>query len=238
MATTIARAAAAKHSDHWFFGSLALLVCVMVFIGFAPTYYRAGLLRAPLPSPLVHVHAALFSCWVLLLIGQVALAASGRMRWHMTLGRAGMPVAVLMVAIGFMTLVSAVRRHSTPGMSTEALFAADTLQLSTFAVLIFLAFRFRTRPAAHKRLILLSTAALMGPALSRWPYTFLDSNLVFFLVLDSFSILLALYDLYSRRRIHPATLLGSVAILLMQYAMAPLAHAAWWRHFTAWVEQS
>lgn len=237
MTTTLA-APPARRADHWFFAAMALVVFLMVFIGFAPTYYRAGLWRAPLPSPLVHVHGALFSCWVLLLTAQVALAACGRVRWHRALGKAGMPVAALMVVIGFLTLIAAVRRHSAPGMSTEALFASDTLQLSTFAILVFFAFRLRNHAAAHKRLILLATAALMGPALSRWTYAFLDSNLVFFLVLDSFSIFLVLYDLYSRRRIHPATLSGTLAILLMQYAMHPLAHAAWWRHFTAWVEQA
>lgn len=237
MTTTLARPIA-RRADHWFFTAMVLLVCIMVFIGFAPTYYRAGLLRAPLPSPLVHIHAVLFSCWVLLLITQVILAASGQIRWHTRLGIAGMSLAALMVVIGFMTLVSAVRRHSAPGMSTEALLAADSLQLSTFAVLVFFAFRLRHRSAAHKRLILLATAALMGPALSRWPYAFLDSNLVFFLMLDSFSICLILYDLWARRRIHLATLTGSLALVATQYAMGPLAHAGWWRAVTLWIEQA
>jgi hypothetical protein len=236
MATLTARASA-RRTDHWFFAAMVLLVCVMVFVGFAPTYYRAGLVRASLPSPLVHVHAVLFSCWVLLLVAQVTLASAGQIRWHMRLGKAGMSIAALMVVIGFATLIAAVRRHSAPGMSTEALFASDTLQLGTFAGLVFFAFRFRANAAAHKRLILLASAALMGPALSRWTYAFLDTDLVFFLILDSFSIFLALYDLYSRRRIHPATLIGSLTILLMQYAMRPLAHAGWWRSITAWVER-
>ncbi len=147
MTTTLA-APPARRADHWFFAAMALVVFLMVFIGFAPTYYRAGLWRAPLPSPLVHVHGALFSCWVLLLIAQVALAACGRIRWHRALGKAGMPVAALMVVIGFLTLIAAVRRHSAPGMSTEALFASDTLQLSTFAVLVFLRSGSATTPSA------------------------------------------------------------------------------------------
>jgi len=234
--TTVSRQSPGR-SDHWFFAAMTLLACVMVFIGFAPTYYRAGLLRAPLPSPLVHIHAILFTGWIFLLISQVVLACTARLSWHMRLGKAGIPIAALMVLIGFATLVSAVRRHSAPSMSTEALFAADTLQLSAFGVLVSFAFRLRSDPAAHKRLILMATAALMGPALSRWTFSFLDSNLIFFLVLDSFSIFLVVFDLCTRRRVHPATLLGSGAILLTQYVMSPLAHATWWRAFTAWVER-
>jgi hypothetical protein len=38
------------HSDHWFFSGLAILFLVSVFIGFARSYYLAGLFKAPLPT--------------------------------------------------------------------------------------------------------------------------------------------------------------------------------------------
>lgn len=51
-----------KHRrDHLFFPGLAILFLVSVFIGFARSYYLAGLFRAPLPSMLLHVHGAVFS---------------------------------------------------------------------------------------------------------------------------------------------------------------------------------
>ena len=53
-----------RRFDHFFFSGMALLMLVTVFVGFAPSYYLAGLFRAPLPSPIIHLHGALFSCWI------------------------------------------------------------------------------------------------------------------------------------------------------------------------------
>jgi hypothetical protein len=65
---------------------MALLILVFVFTGFARTYYLAGVFRATLPSPLVHLHGALFSFWILLLITQIVLVSADRVDWHMRLG--------------------------------------------------------------------------------------------------------------------------------------------------------
>jgi len=216
---------------------MALLILVFVFIGFARTYYLAGVLHAKLPSPLVHLHGALFSCWILLLIVQIILVSAGRVDWHMRLGILGMVLAGLMVLVGLATIIAAVRRHSAPGMSTDALFALDVLQLTVFAILVSGALAFRNDGAAHKRLMILATVALLGPALSRWPYDFVfSSDLAFYGTLDSFLIFMIAFDLCSRRKIHLATISGSSLILVMDFAMRPMAHSAWWHQFTAWVQ--
>jgi hypothetical protein len=67
-----------RRFDHLFFPGVAWLMLLTVFIGFAPSYYLAGALRAPLPSVAIHVHAAVFSCWILLLIAQTSLTVAGR----------------------------------------------------------------------------------------------------------------------------------------------------------------
>ncbi|HEV2617275.1 MAG TPA: hypothetical protein VGU63_11785 [Candidatus Acidoferrales bacterium] len=225
------------HRDDYFFWAMALLACVIVFIGFAHTYFFAGLFRAKLPSLLVHLHGAMFSCWLLLLIAQITLVSVGRVEWHQKLGIFGIILAALMVLVGMATLVAALRRHASFGMGTDALFAADVLQLSAFAVLAFWAFSVRKDGAAHKRLILLATVALLGPALSRWPFAFVFSSaFVFFGILDSFLIFMMAFDLWSRRRLHPATIGGSLIIAVMQFSMGPLAHSAFWHQFTAWVQ--
>ena len=216
---------------------MALLILGKVFIGFAHTYFLAGVFLAKLPSPLVHLHGALFSCWILLLIAQVTLVSVGRVCWHKRLGVFGMTLAGLLVLVGFATLISAVRRHVAPGMSTEALFAVDVLQLSVFAVLVFWAFRVRRDGPAHKRLIILATVAILGPALSRWPFAFVfSSNFVFFGILDSFLFFMIGFDLWSRRKLHRVTIWGSLLIVVMDFMMHPVAQSAMWRQFTAWVQ--
>jgi hypothetical protein len=70
MATAVARATTAnverrlpgRRYDHLFFSGMAVLILATVFVGFARTYFLAGVFRAPLPSPIIHVHGAAFSC--------------------------------------------------------------------------------------------------------------------------------------------------------------------------------
>jgi hypothetical protein len=87
--------------DHVFFSGTALLIPITVFVGFAHTYYLAGLVRAPLPSLIVHLHGAAFSCWILLLVTQTSLVAARRVDIHRRLGIAGFSLACLMVVLGF-----------------------------------------------------------------------------------------------------------------------------------------
>ena len=79
--------------DRYFFPGMALLMLATVFWGFARTYYLAGVFRAPLPNWLVHVHGAVFSCWILLLVTQTSLVAANRVDVHRKLGLLGFGLA-------------------------------------------------------------------------------------------------------------------------------------------------
>jgi hypothetical protein len=50
-------------TERIFFGGLAILLCIVVVVGFARTYFLAGMVRAPLPSPILHIHGAAFTHW-------------------------------------------------------------------------------------------------------------------------------------------------------------------------------
>ena len=60
-----------RRFEDLFFSSLAVLILIIVFV-FARTYYLAGMVKAPLPNLLIHLHAAVFSSWILLLITQIS----------------------------------------------------------------------------------------------------------------------------------------------------------------------
>jgi hypothetical protein len=49
-----------RRYDHGFFSAMAVLILAAVLAGFAPSYYFAGMFRAPLPSTIIHVHGACF----------------------------------------------------------------------------------------------------------------------------------------------------------------------------------
>jgi magnesium-transporting ATPase (P-type) len=118
--TTQLRPTVHKRTEDIFFGMLTALVIVAVFIGFARTYFLAGMFVAKLPSWLVHLHGAVFTNWIVLLAAQVVLVSTGRVRWHMRLRVLGMFFAPLMVVVGFSTLVAAVRRQFVPLLRYES----------------------------------------------------------------------------------------------------------------------
>lgn len=62
--------------DHYFLAAMAILILVTVFVGFAQTYFLAGVCRAPLPNLLIHIHGVVFWCWIFLLITQIALVSA------------------------------------------------------------------------------------------------------------------------------------------------------------------
>ena len=77
-----------RRTEHVFFFGMASLLAVYVLLGFWKSYLGAGLMLAPLPSFLVHVHAILFVGWIALLLGQIpALISAGIWRFTAGLGR-------------------------------------------------------------------------------------------------------------------------------------------------------
>lgn len=100
--------------DHFFFSTMAVVMLATVFVGFAHTYYLAGVFHAPLPSLIIHLHGAAFSCWILLLVAQTSFVSTGRVDIHRMLGIAGFLLACLMVALGVLAATDSLRRGTGP----------------------------------------------------------------------------------------------------------------------------
>ena len=107
---TIARPATSRGVDHKFFAAMAGAIIVSVFLGFAHTYYLAGVFKAKLPSPIIHVHAVVFSSWVLFLTLQIVLVSAGRVSWHRRLGMFGAILAFAMVVFGLLAATQSFAR--------------------------------------------------------------------------------------------------------------------------------
>lgn len=226
-----------NRSDAVFFPAMALLVLATVFAGFAPTYYLAGVFHAPLPSTIIHIHGAVFSCWVLLLIAQTSLVSAGRVDIHRRLGIAGFFLACLMVVVGVLAATDALVRNFPPGRDAKAFFIVPITDMVVFPILIFLAFRARFNPPKHKRLILVATVALMTAPIARLPFPLIHripprAHLASYI----FLLLLVTYDLFSLRRVHRATLWASGFLVFMQQISAPIARTATWHAFASWVQ--
>ncbi len=233
---------ARSHRDDYFFAGMSLAIFATVLLGFAHTYFLAGVFHARLPSAIVHIHGAIFSAWILLLPTQVALVSIGRVNWHRRLGLFGAVLACLMVVFGVLVTIDSTRRHfAPPGLDSATFLANDLMELLVFSVLVGWGLRVRRDGDAHKRLIVLATVALLGAAVSRWHFYFpviLRFPFVVGLIVDAFLVSLALFDLFTRRRIHRATLWGSLMVLLIfPAAFGFLGHAPFWHRFTEWVQR-
>lgn len=228
----------ARRREHRFFFGLSLAIAVTFFIGFAKTYFLAGYFHAkPLPAPVVHVHAAVFTAWVLLLVTQAALAASGNVRIHHKLGLLGLGLAPLVFVLGVLAAHEMVGRVSGIfGPPRAALLYAVALgEITGFALPVFLALRLRRWPGYHKRLIMIGTIAMTTAGFGRWPVAFLLHK-PFPAMCCAFALLAFLggFDLLSMRRIHRATIFGSAWVIGIELLSLPLSHTAAWQAFAAW----
>jgi hypothetical protein len=227
-----------RRFDHVFFTGMALVMLVTVFVGFAHTYYLAGLFRAPLPSRIIQIHGAVFSCWILLLVTQTSLVSAGRVDIHRRLGVAGFLLGSLMVALGVAAATDSLARGAPAGRDSQMFYIIPITDILMFAIPLYFAFRARLDPPAHKRFIYIATIALLTPAIARLPFTFVfRKSGVVALLADCFLLVLVGYDLWSTHRIHRATLwTGTFLILVLQFRVqvgqTPAWHglAAWVRH--------
>jgi FtsH-binding integral membrane protein len=228
-----------RRYDHLFFASMSWLMLATVFVGFGPTYYLAGVFRAPLPSLIIHVHGAAFSCWMLLLITQTTLVSAGRVDIHRRLGIAGFFLACAMVVVGVLAANDQLVRESGPsGRDAKFFYIIPMTSMLMFATLIVFAFRARSNPPAHKRLILIATMTLMVAAIARWPFAIVYKHAAIDTLFSYvFLLILVIYDLWSTRKVHRATLWAGAFLVFVSEVRFPIGKTDTWHAFASWVQE-
>lgn len=234
--TNVTRISYNRRYEQLFFSGMALLILAIVFLGFARTYFLAGVFRAPLPNLLIHLHGAVFSSWIILLVAQTSLVSAGRTDIHRRLGVFGFLLASLMVILGIVAGTDALRRGFTPpGIDPKTFYIVPVTDMLFFGTLVYFAFRSRFNPAAHKRLILIATSALLIAAVSRWPFAFVNGKvLIATLISDSVVLILAAYDLFSTGKLHRATLWAGISLIVAQQLRFPIAQTNAWHAVATW----
>jgi hypothetical protein len=220
-------------SDRIFFSLMIVLLWAAVLFGFAKTYFMAGMVSAPLPNKLIHIHGAAFTLWMVFLLVQEGLIAGRKIKWHMQLGLVGFGLAIVMVVLGLLAATDSLRRGVSPhGLDPLTFYVVPLTAIFMFAVLVYLAYHFRFRAATHKRLILIATINIAGAAIGRFPIAALQhtpplQNLVTL----SFLLLIVAYDFISQGRLLKSTLWAGLALMVMQLVRIPIAMTPAWHHF-------
>ncbi len=228
-----------RRLDNKFFAAMAGVILATVLVGFAHTYYLAGVFKAKLPSPIIHVHAVVFSSWILFLILQIVLVSVGRVSWHRSLGMFGALLAFTMVAFGFLAATQSFARGFSPpgsGIPPATFYAIPFFEMVTFLVLFVAGFLMRFDAAAHKRLMLIATFELLGPAIGRWPLAIVHKvPPLVSLIIVLFLLSVGAFDLSTRRKIHRVTLKAGSLVIVSQLLMFPIGQSALWHRFADWV---
>lgn len=235
---TLAKPLPGRRYDHLFFSAMIALLLATVLLGFAHTYYLAGVFDAPLASRILHIHGAIFSCWMLLLLAQATLVSSGRTDIHRRLGIAGFFLAGLVVLFGVLAGADALARLGNR-ITLQLLSFSITpfTDMLDFGVLAGTALHLRANPAAHKRLILLATISLMRAAIFRWPFAFVFHNQIRALLLSYvFILILIAYDLWSTHKVQRATAWATPFLVLVHLLRIPIGRTGAWHAVAEWIQ--
>src|ERR1700731_4548426 len=203
-----------RNADRLFFTGMALASALMLFLGFLPSYFHRSAELPPL-TPLYQLHGALFTAWIGLLVAQTALVAGRRTDIHRNLGVAGAVLAAVVFVAGIAVSVETLRRNGgPPGGDPRKFFAIPMGDILVFGALVGAAVMQRQRSDTHKRLMLLATISLLTAAVARFlRQVGMGGAPNLFFGTDAFVLVLVLYDLATRGRVHPATLWGGALVV-------------------------
>jgi hypothetical protein len=211
-------------------------IWVAVLLGFVPDVPRY-LGEAPPPPFILHFHSAIFLLWLVLVSLQILWVKAGNLRLHRNLGWVTVVISALMVPT---TLVAAfvdqARQVTHPEYMPQFL-AVEFGELLGFCGCMTAGILWRTNPAAHKRLMLLSVVSISDAATARiFLFTFPvhpPGVLGFFAQFFWGNILLLVammaWDRWRHGRVHPALVFGASLIFLEEVAATTLYFSPAWQ---------
>ena len=92
----------------------------------------------------------------------------------------------------------------------------------------------RRQSAFHKRLMILGTMAITGPAIDRWGF---GLNVTIGVIL-ALPLLVLTYDLWSLRRVHRATIVACAMIFTAMLTVFPVSRLGFWQHLIIWIRHT
>lgn len=222
-----------------YFLTMACLLLALVLAGFGSEFFRRSSAElAALPAHL-HVHGAVLLAWFVCFLIQPLLIAVGKTRAHRGFGVLAALLGLSCIVAGPLATLGAVRslrelglnwdssldaypalgiESLTMGQYASFLVCGNFASIFCFAVLLVAAIACRGDAGSHKRLMLLASMSLMAPAiarLARWPIFGGEDGMLIPLGMFGLFLSLALHDWRSMRRLHAATLWGSVLVALI-----------------------
>ena len=230
-------------SDRIFYPLFVAAIWCGILGGFGPElikHVQGGEAAYPL---IVHLHAAAFTGWMVLLSAQVLLIRTGRWQLHRQLGIAAIGLAVVMLFLGPAVSLAIQRAqlglaHPSPVFGNPAFLAVQFGGMVDFAILLAAGLLLRANASAHRRLMLLATLAITDAGFARATGAWIHQSLApgfwtdfagLYAANDVLILALGVYDLITRRRVHPAWAAAASYLFVSQCVANFLFHDMAWR---------
>ncbi len=228
----------ALRSDSNFYLTMAIVCAIIIFLGFAPSFYLKSVIHAPVPplTMLTTVHGLVFTTWMVLFITQASLIRADNIALHRQLGIVGALLFGVMLSLGYSTAITAGRLgHAPPGAPAPLAFMAlPLIGLTGSLVLIVLALLNRRRSDWHKRLMIgaLFTLTLPGSARIFLPLGFAPEAIwLAFATTEGLLVAAIAYDWWTYKRVHPAYWVVAAVVAAMHIGVAWAFSSPTWLAF-------
>jgi len=217
-----------KPSRFFFYFALASLIIVVA--GFAG---RAVMVpeRTPVITITIAVHAMIMLGWYSLVCLQAQHIQRKNTALHMRLGRLSpVLVAAILISGTLVTLETYARRISEGVSGPELAVYLSFSSLLGFAVLYWLAYRMRGQGDSHKRFMVLAGVAMMLAATFRLAAALGAPREINAGIIIQYGLVTALmlYDMRTLKRIHTATIIGTLVSLAMTIGIFTLGSSDVW----------
>jgi hypothetical protein len=185
---------------------IALTLLATAVWGFWPSYFGPLIRGVVNRHWIIHVHAAVFVGWLILLVTQASLIATGRARTHRRVGHVGIAYGALVLLMGLIISVAmpVIRVHANqlPPDRAGLVVLYNLTDVIVFAGFFISALVLRRRPDFHARLMLSATIALTGAAVGR---VMPSGTLQYLLVWLAPLFISMIVDVWVRGRPHPVS---------------------------------
>lgn len=224
-----------------FWAKITMGMSLFIVFAFAQFALRGFVPYRQVPL-IFHVHGVVMLGWLALLVTQALLAAPqagpGGLRkrqLHRQLGWTSVAMAPLIVVLAILTCLAGLRAGIFPPFFTPAYFLAlIPVSSLSFAALVAAAVVRRRQAAWHKRLMVGSTILLMDPALGRvlpMPFIVPWGEWLTMAVELAVVLLIVWHDRRETGRVHPATGVVALAVVLSHVLVELLAITPAWITF-------
>ncbi|MEO6062311.1 MAG: hypothetical protein ABIQ99_10260 [Thermoflexales bacterium] len=217
-----------------FFTILGLMMLAGAIGGFWPQYFSAVTGRAPQATTqfwLIHVHAALFTGWLLVYVSQATLIMTGQARTHRKMGPWLAAYGFATAAVGLYAaglLADRLGQRKSDFEAAAAFVFFPLIDMVYFAAFLAAAVIYRKRPDFHKQAMFVATFSIAVVGVGRLVgRTGFESAFVWQPLILAPLLIALTYDLFVCRKAYPIIAVG-LAVHLIRLNAEHFANSEAW----------